>query len=49
MRDLSYLKGKIGNLKKKMGRRFGIERVHGMRDAENSRRDYGIAPKFVSV
>lgn len=26
-----------------------IERVHGMRDAENSRRDYGIAPKFVSV
>lgn len=48
MRDLSYLKGKIGNLKK-MGRRFGIERVHGMRDAENSRRDYGIAPKFVSV
>ena len=32
----------------KIGPRFGIEIMHGIRDAENNHRDYGMAPKFES-
>ena len=32
----------------KMEAGFGIERMHGMRDAENNHRDCGIARKFGS-
>ena len=41
IRDLPYFKVGIRDFKSILGARFGIERMHGMWDAENNPRDYG--------
>ena len=42
IRDSPYFKVGIRDFKSILGARFGIERMHGMQDAENNPRDYGI-------
>ena len=42
IRDSPYFKVGIRDFKSILEARFGIERMHGMRDAENNPQDYGI-------
>ena len=48
IRDSPYFKVGIRDFKSILGARFGNERMHGMRNAENNPRDYGIGEKFGS-
>ena len=48
IRDSPYFKVRIRDFKSILGARFEIERMYGMRDAENNPRDYGIGEKFGS-
>ena len=48
IRDSPYFKVGIRDFKSILGARFGIERMHGMRNAENNPRDYETGEKFGS-